>query len=107
MNLSLRHYTSAVDYTNFYSLSPVGDLLPTTYIEQRDNTYNSWNLDIRCSWWFAPGSQLTLLYRNAIDDFQEMHVQDYPKNIARISDIPKVNNLSLRLVYFLDYNRFL
>ena len=107
VNLSLRHYTSAVDYTNFYSLSPVGDLLPTTYIEQRDNTYNSWNLDIRCSWWFAPGSQLTLLYRNAIDDFQEMHVQDYPKNIARISDIPKVNNLSLRLVYFLDYNRFL
>jgi hypothetical protein len=36
-----------------------------------NGTYNAWNVDLRFSWWFAPGSQLTLLYRNATSNYLE------------------------------------
>lgn len=105
LSVSLRHYVSSVDYLNFYHLQENGTLELRDFIEDEQNTYNSWNMDARFSWWFAPGSQLSLLYRNSIDDARSLHQRKYDKNFERVWDIPKINNLSLRVVYFLDYNR--
>lgn len=105
-NLAFRHYISEVFYSGFYDLNQDGSLsaLPT-YSENHDTTYNSWNLDLRYSWWFAPGSQMTLLYRHAVDSYAYEAEQSLRHNINDLFDQPQVNSLSLRLTYFLDFNR--
>ena len=73
--------------------------------ENKDGTFNSWNLDLRYSWWFAPGSQLTLLYRNQAQNFLDVARLSMRDNFDRLFNEPMINNLSLRITYFLDYNR--
>ena len=106
LNLAFRHYYSEVAYTEFYNLASDGELITTdSRGTQYDTTYNSWNIDLRFSWWFAPGSQLTLLYRNAIESYIGMANQRLSDNFKYLFDQPQTNNLSLRVSYYLDYNR--
>ncbi|WP_281170758.1 DUF5916 domain-containing protein [Aequorivita capsosiphonis] len=40
-----------------------GELTENSVYNKSENaTCNSWNIVLRFTWWFAPGSQLTLLY---------------------------------------------
>lgn len=106
LNLDFRHYFSEVYYSEFFNLQNNGELTPNlTHEDNYDTTFNSWNVDLRFSWWFAPGSQLSLLYRNAIDSFVPEPQQDFRENFNYLFDQPQVNNLSLRVSYYLDYNR--
>ncbi len=106
LNLAFRHYYSEVFYTEFYTLQNDGEL---SYYGPANNeyntTYNSWNVDLRFSWWFAPGSQMTLLYRNATDSYLERSHINIGDNFNNLFDRPQVNSLSLRVSYYLDYNR--
>lgn len=106
LNLSFRHYFSEVTYQNFSTLNLDGTTTDThLFTENRDGTFNSWNLDFRYSWWFAPGSQLTLLYRNAVGNYlQESHI-GLKDNFNRLFQEPMVNNISLKLTYYIDYNQ--
>ena len=106
LNLAFRHYFSDVSYDNFYNLQNDGGLsLNQDYSENHNTTYNSWNIDLRYSWWFAPGSQLTLLYRNSIQSYLNEAYLDLDRNFNILFDQPQVNSLSLRISYYLDYNR--
>ncbi|HET8885983.1 MAG TPA: DUF5916 domain-containing protein [Salinimicrobium sp.] len=106
LNLAFRHYFSDVSYDNFYNLQNDGGLsLNQDYSENHNTTYNSWNIDLRYSWWFAPGSQLTLLYRNSIQSNLNEAYLDLDRNFNILFDQPQVNSLSLRISYYLDYNR--
>jgi hypothetical protein len=106
LNLAFRHYYSEVFYTEFYTLQEDGAL---DYLAPRndeyDTTYNSWNLDLRYSWWFAPGSQMTLLYRNAITSFTNQSHVNIGNNFNYLFEQEQLNSLSLRISYYLDYNR--
>lgn len=106
LNLAFRHYYSEVFYTQFYNLEENGELTANPlHHETYDTTYNSWNLDLRFSWWFAPGSQLSVLCRNMIDStIMEAH-QSFSGNFNHLFNQPQVNNISVRVSYFLDYNR--
>ncbi|MET3536082.1 DUF5916 domain-containing protein [Chryseobacterium limigenitum] len=106
LTLTFRHYFSDVTYKNFYTLNQDGSLTDTNnFTKNLDGTYNAWNVDLRFSWWFAPGSQLTLLYRNATSNYLEMSRLNVGKNYDTLFSEPMVNNFSLKLTYFLDYNR--
>ena len=106
VNLSFRHYFSDVTYKNFYTLNQDGTYTDTSlFTENRNGTFNSWNVDLRYSWWFAPGSQLTLLYRNAVGNYLDFSGLGIKENFNRLFDEPMVNNVSLKLTYFIDYNR--
>jgi len=106
LNLAFRHYYSEVEYTQFYTLQNNGELLENPfYNEEHDATYNNWNIDLRFSWWFAPGSQLTLLYRNAMESYVSDSRLDFSNNFKNLFDEPQLNSLSLRVSYYLDYNR--
>ena len=106
LNLAFRHYYSAVYYKEFDTLQNDGEL---NYYGPGNNeyntTYNSWNVDLRFSWWFAPGSQMTLLYRNATDSYLERSHMNVGDNFRNLFNQPQVNSLSLRISYYLDYNR--
>ncbi|WP_336690200.1 MULTISPECIES: DUF5916 domain-containing protein [unclassified Chryseobacterium] len=106
LTLTFRHYFSDVTYKQFYALNQDGSLTETNAFNKNLNgTYNAWNVDLRFSWWFAPGSQLTLLYRNATSNYLEFSRLNVKKNYDMLFNEPTVNNISLKLTYFLDYNR--
>jgi len=106
LNLIFRHYYSGALYSKLYSLEQNGEL---TEEPERENiydvTFNTWNLDLKFAWWFAPGSQITILYRNALDSYLQESGQTFSENFDYLFSHPQVNSFSVRLSYFLDYNR--
>jgi hypothetical protein len=79
----------------------------TTYTTNQDRYYNSWNLDLSYSWWFAPGSQISVLYRNSSSYYPDADFsQDYGQNFKNLFRADSLNNvLSISVRYFIDYNR--
>ncbi|APG59664.1 DUF5916 domain-containing protein [Christiangramia salexigens] len=111
INLSFRHFWSTATFSdNEYSvLDKDGRLIPTEYNinEQNDPNanFNIWNLDLSYRWQFAPGSEAVLLYRNAIFNRDKLSSLGYRDSLENLFDMPARHNLSLRIVYFIDYNR--
>ncbi len=106
LSFAFRHYYSEVTYDKFFTLEENGDLtLNESYTSNHNATYNSWNIDLRFSWWFAPGSQLSLLYRNSMESYDEVSRMNFSQNFDYLFDQPQLNSISLRVSYFLDYNR--
>jgi hypothetical protein len=104
LSLTFRHNWETVTYNpQFYDLTSAGGLTSTVY--SRDNVnFNSWNLDLNYTWQFAPGSQLTAFYRNSIFGNGTDSKLDFQENIDELFSEPKQHLLSLRFVYFIDYN---
>ncbi|OWK74034.1 hypothetical protein CBW16_01055 [Flavobacteriaceae bacterium JJC] len=106
VNLAFRHYLSEVTYKSFHTLNADGSVTDTDqFTQNRNGTFNSWNVDLRYSWWFAPGSQLTLLYRNAVGNYLNESKIGLNQNFKRLFEEPMVNNISLKLSYYIDYNQ--
>lgn len=106
ISLSFRHYWSPVQYQDqYYSLNEDGTLNNSSYYENNDINYNIWNLDLNYTWQFAPGSFLTALYRNSIFNEDELSYLDFGENLDLLFNEPINNVVSIKLIYFLDYNQ--
>ncbi len=104
--LAFRHYWSPVQYSNtFFKLNNKGTLDTSSYAENHDINYNIWNLDVSYSWEFAPGSQLVVLYRNSIFNADNLSDLNFSKNLDNLFKEPVSNNISLKFIYYLDYNK--
>jgi hypothetical protein len=52
LNLTARYYWSYSDnHSSLYKMMVL--YLKTTYLLNRNRNFNSWNLDLSYSWWFA------------------------------------------------------
>ncbi|APD06222.1 hypothetical protein UJ101_00683 [Flavobacteriaceae bacterium UJ101] len=106
VNLTFRHYWTYGEHDAFYALQEDGSLEShPTYDSNQDFTFNSWNVDLGYSWWFAPGSELSFLYRNAVFNDKEETIKDYNENLSQLFNEPMTHNFSIRLRYYLDYNK--
>ena len=106
LSLTFRHNWSDVRYQDqFFDLGTDGYLIPNNFTENQDINFNSWNLDLNYFWQFAPGSQLIAFYRNSIFSQNDQTGQDFFTNLDRLFDEPNQHIFSLRLVYFIDYNK--
>ncbi|MDB4171356.1 carbohydrate binding family 9 domain-containing protein [Polaribacter sp.] len=105
LSLSFRHYWGAVNYTNFYNLNTVGKLDPNTNYTSENVNFNNWNLDLNYIWQFAPGSQLIAFYRNSIFNNDTNANLPFFKNLKNLFDQSQKHTLSIRIVYFIDYNK--
>ncbi|MEL1239425.1 DUF5916 domain-containing protein [Flavobacterium flavipallidum] len=104
-NLKARYYWSYSDNHHFYKLEDNGDITHNdSYNLNKNRNLNSWNMDFSYSWWFAPGSQLSLLYRNYALEDTNMVEKKLGKNINNIFNSNMTNILSISLRYFIDYN---
>ena len=108
MNLSLRarHYWSKVIYTDFYNVDNNGDLLPHPFVNGQNQNFNAFNLDMFYTWDFKYGSKLIIGYKNWLgNDFpiNGMNYKNYTGNLAQVFQQPHGNELTFRLVYYLDY----
>ncbi|MEN8125923.1 MAG: DUF5916 domain-containing protein [Bacteroidota bacterium] len=108
ISLAFRHYWSPVSYQDqYYKLEENGELTESDYSSDHDINFNSWNLDLRYVWQFARGSELIALYRNSILNFEDQSGfdQDFKNNISNLFDQPIGHSISLKVIYYLDYNR--
>ena len=104
--MTLRHYWSPVDYDdNFFLLNYDGTLTDHGYSSNEDLNLNIWNFDLNYSWEFAPGSQLSVLYRNSIFDENDNSDSSFFTNVGTMFEKPLFNQLSFKLIYYLDYNK--
>ncbi|HTG66676.1 MAG TPA: DUF5916 domain-containing protein, partial [Flavobacterium sp.] len=104
-NLTARYYWSYSENKNFYTLQNDGYLTPnSSFNTNKNRNFNSWNLDFSYSWWFAPGSELSILYRNYAKEETNLVEKNIKQNIKNIFDSNMTNVFSISLRYFIDYN---
>ena len=111
LNLSFRHFWSTARFAqdSFSELGSNGDLRLVDYPVNNENNpdanFNIWNLDLSYRWQFAPGSEAVLLYRNSIFNEDELSYLNFTESLDNLFARPARHNLSLRVVYYIDYNR--
>ncbi len=110
LNLSFRNFWSVANFKkdSFTKLEKDGSLTSTIYNINESNdpdaNFNIWNLDVSYRWRFAPGSEAVLLYRNSIFNQDSYSKLNYQESLGNLFDRPARHNLSLRIVYYIDYN---
>lgn len=121
LRLRMRHYWSNVVYDRLYLLQQNGGLRTDNALLQtleanesgvskpitHNQDFNAFNIDLVFNWQFAPGSFLTLVYKNSVSNF--LNGQDVPnfgfeRNFRNnVVLAPQVNTFSAKIIYFLDY----
>ncbi len=110
LSLSFRNFWSSADFArnDFSRLLNNGSLVAYDYEVNKENdpnaNFNIWNLDLSYQWRFAPGSELILLYRNSIFKIDKLSELNFTESLDNLFSQPARHNLSLRIVYYLDYN---
>ena len=105
-SLSVRHYLSYAENNKFFTLQENGRLIENmTYNANKNSNFNTWNLDLSYSWWFAPGSQATILYRNNASDFNRVINKSYGNNLGNVFADNLNHAFSISIRYFIDYNQ--
>ncbi|MDP4852957.1 MAG: DUF5916 domain-containing protein, partial [Saprospiraceae bacterium] len=104
LTFRMRHYWSKVAYDNFAMLNLNGTLAPTDYKGNHNANFNAFNIDMIYRWRFAPGSDLYVVWKNSILENQQRTDLDYWSNLDGLFENPQRNIISLKMIYFLDYN---
>ncbi|MDG2431383.1 DUF5916 domain-containing protein [Flavobacterium sp.] len=105
-NLSVRQYWSYAENKNYLTLNQDGSFrdYPSS-IQNNNSSFYSWNTDLSYNWWFAPGSQVSILYRNNAANFDRDINKDLGRNITDLLNNSALNHtLSISVRYFIDYN---
>ncbi|QKJ62579.1 DUF5916 domain-containing protein [Flavobacterium sp. M31R6] len=105
LNLDARYYWSYAENHEFFTLQEDGYLTPNpSYNLNKNRNFNSWNLDLSYSWWFAPGSEMIVLYRNyALEETRQVE-KDLSSNLTNIFNSNLTSIFSVSVRYYIDYN---
>jgi hypothetical protein len=106
LSLNARQYRSYANHDGYAILLEDGSLQETSDYPNNNNfDYNIFNVDLVYSWMFAPGSTLSIVYKNIIEnELDALSVfKPYGSNLERVLNEPQTNSLSLKMVYYLDY----
>lgn len=104
LSLRMRHYLSWVKYAAYFALNRQGKLDPSDNKTVYDENFNLVNSDLLLTWRFAPGSELTLSWKNEISEYISGAVrQNYWDNFNNTLQQLQGNSISLKLLYYVDY----
>jgi Domain of unknown function (DUF5916)/Carbohydrate family 9 binding domain-like len=104
--IRLRHNWTKVENRSFHKLKADGNWDDYAFEDGRDRNFNVFNVDMFYTWDFKWGSRLTFGWKNAIggdvflDPYQN---KSYVKNLGAMFTNPHSNEVTLKIVYFLDY----
>jgi len=105
--LRVRYYWRKAIYSDYYNLKDDGYLSASlgyqAYENQKDINYNAFNMDLTYAWYFAPGSQIMLSWKNAITNDENPNVNGWLTNLENTLDAQQYNNISVKILYYLDY----
>ncbi len=108
ITLRARHYWNKVIYSSFHDVNASGYLLPRAFISGKNENVNVFNLDAFLTWDFRLGSSLVLGYKNWLGDNEIVNLSGkntYFRNLDDVFDLHHGNELTVRFIYFLDYNQ--
>lgn len=103
LNLWVRHYWQKGEYKDFYSLTNEGSLISSYYNGNPNYNFNYFNVDLVFGWEFSPGSLINIVWKNAIQELDQNSSIKYFENFERMISSPQLNNLSIKILYYLDY----
>jgi len=100
----VRHYWSKVTYKEYFTLLQDGKLGENNaFSGDANQNYNTFTVDAVYTWQFAPGSFLNLVWKNNATTFDRLINDGYFKNFDNTVSSSQNNNLSIKIIYFLDY----
>jgi len=103
ISVKLRYHLDQVKNLEFKSLGNDGYLYETDYKGEHNVNYTTWTSDIAYSWRFAPGSQMSLVWKNAIVDEENYLRNHWVDNLEESFKLAQQNSISLKVIYYLDY----
>ena len=72
------------------------------YSGNPDVDYNTFNVDFSFIWDFAPGSQISFVWKNAIYMQDDQIDYSFFRNLSNTLSSPAANSFSIRVLYYLD-----
>jgi hypothetical protein len=102
--VNTRHYWNTGEYIRYYTLLEDGMIERNNNYQVNNNfSYNAFNIDAVFSWIFAPGSVLSIVYKNAIEKDEQIIPSNFTDDFSKTIIAPQTNSISLKVVYYLDY----
>lgn len=108
LNFRMRHNWSNVPYNGFANVNNKGEAIPRPFIDSLDENVNFFNIDAFLSWDFKLGCNLTIGYKNWIGDNEAINgykYYNYINNFGKLFNTPHGNELTVKFIYFIDYNQ--
>jgi hypothetical protein len=100
----LRHYWIRGEYYQFYDLQEDGHLAANNFAKDEDFAFNAFTIDMSYVWQFLPGSELSVVWKNAINtDENEVITHAYFENLSNTLSSPATNSFSVKVLYYIDY----
>lgn len=104
LSFKLRHYWSTVEYKKFYLLNEDGSLSgDNSYSENSNINFNYFTIDLAYRWIFAPGSEMSVVWKNSIFTESDKLEKQYFDNLSNTFRASQTNSFSIRVLYYLDY----
>ena len=104
LTFRMRHYWSAAEYEEFYTLGKKGELLDSDFEGNEDRNYNAFNIDMVYTYVFAPASEISVVWKNSIAGDEDFVRPGYMNNVETLGNLPQNNSISVRVLYFIDYS---
>jgi len=107
LSFRVRHYWSQAEYEDdFYLLLEDGSLKPDTYVGDHNRNFNTFNIDMVYTWRFAPGSELSIVWKNSIyqsdSGGDDVLINGFLDDLKYTLNSPQVNSFSVKFLYYLD-----
>ncbi len=106
LTFQLYHYWSKGKYSDYYLLTEDGQLGETDYFDHHDFNFNAFNIDLQYRWRFAPGSDIFVVWKNAISNSNDEANLQYFENVNSLFSSNLNNQVSVKVIYYLDYLYF-
>ena len=103
LELRLRHYWSQVKYLQYYTLNGDGHLDNSSYNKNNNIIFNDFSVDLQYTWYFAPGSEMSVVWKNQILSQGSSLQSSYFTDLGNTLGSPQSNSFSIKVLYYLDY----
>ncbi len=106
VDIWMRYYWYTGEYNKYYLLENSGNL-ESGDIQypngSNDFNFNAFNIDLKLNWEFAPGSNFSVVWKSAVLRDESEVEGSFIDNLSRTLEAPKLNNISVKILYYLDY----
>ncbi|MDF1551211.1 MAG: DUF5916 domain-containing protein, partial [Bacteroidales bacterium] len=93
ISFDLRHYWSTVSYSDYYTLNVDGSISDeNAYSENSNINFNYFTIDLAYRWIFAPGSEMSVVWKNSIYTDSDQINYNYFKNLSNTFSAEQTNS---------------
>jgi len=103
LSLRGRYYWLRARYNELYLLKEDGSLGVVTDTSNYNINNNIFNIDMQFVWNFAPGSEMSIVWKNTIFTYDQEPINSFVTNFGNMLESPQINSFSIKLLYYLDY----